>query len=430
MKPAAAVLPETTIAPGTQAGKAPVYGGRRSTLGHKAVSLAGWLWRWLAGAALCLNTFTSILVAGWTYRWLQALVLRGWWQQSRLAAEGSFDDFLASLGPSAPVAQPRWLLRERIAAVVRRRAPDAVSAGRLRLAGRLLTVPWHSAWLNLKTGIQAVFCTYVLTGWGCVVMYFGWEYGWLNSFHKGYEQALTGLGISLLGVLLFVLSLLYVPMAQVHQAVTGEARAFFDFRFVWQLIRARLTAYCGVAALIVLATLPLEILKLLPRGFGDDPSLTDAEVLTLLRQYLFGCCLLLFPLLLLVRRAAARVYRSAVLKVLRQGTVRKAELHPVPAGWLERLELTPVPVAAPTGLAWAVRAGGRWSYRRLAFVLLCLTWLPFVAAAYVGEFFQRHRGSGFVNHVLIQLPAFDLVPAALVKAGAEEQGVPATHHQP
>jgi hypothetical protein len=376
--------------------------------------LAGWLWRWIAGAALCLNTLTSILVVGWSYRWLRGLVLRGWWKQSPLAKQGSFDDFLAGLGPNAPVARPRWLLRERMGTVLRREEPSGKPPSRVRLAVRALTVPGHSAWLNFKTGVQALLCTFLVTGLGCLMMYFGWEHGWLNSFHKGYEQAFIGALVSLLGIFLFVLSLIYVPMAQIHQAVTGEARAFFDFRFIWRLIQARLTAYCGVAALVVLVALPLEVLKILPRIFGDDESLSDGEVLTFLRWYLFGCCLVLFPILLLARRLVARVYRSAVLKVLSQGTVTRAELHPVLAGWLDRLDLTPVPQAGPTGLAWAVVAGSRWSYRRLLYGLLFLIWLAFVAQTYVSEFFQRHRGSGFLNHVLIQFPAFDFVPQRLV----------------
>jgi hypothetical protein len=382
-----------------------------------------------------LNTIGSIVVVGWTYRWLQGRVLYAWWKQSRLRTGGSFDDFLAGFGPAAPVRKPRWLVQERLRASLRQR-------GGLRV----LRAPWHSLWLNFKIGVKGLFCTYLLTGWGCLLMYFGWEDGWRNSFHKGYEQAFVGPAVSVLGILLFTLSLFYVPMAQVHQAVTGEARAFFEFRFIWRLIQARITAYCGVAALIALAAVPLEILKIalfIPPAFGNDEALTDAEVLHYLRWYLFACCLFLFPVLLLVRCAAARVYRSAVLKVLRQGTVTRAELHPVLALWLDRLDLLPLPVAESAGLGRAVRAGGRAGYRWLLYVLLFVVWVLFVAAqAYVAEFFVRHRGPsvgepvlrkkpanpadlvlhfggiGFLNRELIQFPAFDYVPAALRDAAS------------
>jgi hypothetical protein len=418
------LLPEVRPAPAPPRAARP---GLPARLAWRLLGLLGWLWRWLVGAFFCLNTFTSILVTGWTYRWLQGLVLRGWWKQSRFAREGSFEEFLARFGPGAPAAKPRWFLRERVRAVLARPGPGGKPAGGMRLALRALTVPWHALWLNFKVGLAGFLCTYLLTGLGCVLMYFGWEYGWLNSFHKGYEQAFFGATISLLGIFLFVLSLLYVPMAQIHQAVTGQARAFFDFRFVWQLVRARPTAYCGVAVLIGLVALPLQVLKSLPFSptfYGNDPDLSDAEVLAFFQQYLFGCCLFLFPALLLVRRAAARVYRSAVLKVLRQGRVARAELNPVLARWLDRLEMMPVPLARAVGLGRVVLGGGRWAYRVALYVLLFLLWLPFVAQTYLGEFLQRHqnegplRPTGFLNHVLIQLPAFDFVPQHLKESAA------------
>ena len=55
-------------------------------------------------------------------------------------------------------------------------------------------------------------------------------------------------------------------MAQVHQAVTGDFRAFFDFRFVCQLIRARLGSYVLFAALFLAFAVVLENLKTIPTG--------------------------------------------------------------------------------------------------------------------------------------------------------------------
>jgi hypothetical protein len=52
-------------------------------------------------------------------------------------------------------------------------------------------------------------------------------------------------------VALFVAAMVYVPMAQVHQAVTGDFRAFFEFRFVGRFIRARLRGYVFFAALFL-----------------------------------------------------------------------------------------------------------------------------------------------------------------------------------
>ena len=87
-------------------------------------------------------------------------------------------------------------------------------------------------------------------------------------------------------IFLFVAAMVYVPMAQVHQAVTGDYRAFFDVRFVWRLVRARLSAYVILAALVTLVSFLLEILKTAPAFFGDlTESSSDAEVLKMLQNY-------------------------------------------------------------------------------------------------------------------------------------------------
>src|SRR5205085_631921 len=115
---------------------------------------------------------------------------------------------------------------------------------------RMLWWPWWSLWLNLSQGVKAVFCTYALLGLPCLLMTWSWEQGWINSFHGGYEQSGLGIGLGLLGIFLFCGVMVYVPMAQAHQAATGQARAFFDFRFVWHLICARITAYVLLALAI------------------------------------------------------------------------------------------------------------------------------------------------------------------------------------
>src|SRR5262249_22165497 len=222
---------------------------RRSGRGRKLTILSGWLWRLPVGAVLCLWWWSSILVVGWLYRRMQAVVLRRWFLQSPLRAAYTFEEFCDTLGADAPVPRPRWLLRERIG--------TALAPGQPGRLGRALTVPWHSLWRNFKVGFQGLFCTFLLTGWGCLLMLFSCEFGWLNSFNKGYEQAVLGPVTGLLGIALFIAAMFYVPMAQAHQAATGDYRAFFEFRFVWSLIRARLGAYVGLAFLCVLVSLPL-----------------------------------------------------------------------------------------------------------------------------------------------------------------------------
>jgi hypothetical protein len=263
-------------------------------------------------------------------------------------------------------------------------------------------------------------CIYLLTGWGCLLMVFGWEFGWRISYEKVYELSHVGPVVSLLGIALFTASMIYVPMAMVHHAVTGDGRAFFDFRFVLRLIHARLTAYSGLAALFLLCSVPLTVLQVVPLApdfYGHQAELSDAEVYEAFRTYLFCCCLFLFPVLLLLRFVAARIYASALLQALRRGTITRAELHPTLTTWLERLQIMPTPQAAPTGILPAVGSLTRRIYAAAPYVVMVLCWLAMILLMYPKEFLVYHPIMGFLNHVLVQFPTLDLIPSALQSAG-------------
>ena len=84
------------------------------------------------------------------------------------------------------------------------------------------------------------------------------------------------------------------------------------------------------------------------------------------------------------------IYGSAVLKVLRKGRVSRDMVHPRLLDWLDRLELTPRPEPTRKWHVRALRAGGRWTYRRLLFPALFLlfagwmlayTYVPLMIAA-------------------------------------------------
>jgi hypothetical protein len=430
--------------------------------------LFGWAWRIGIGGLLCFNYLASVLVVGFLYRWMQGTVLRGWWKQSPQRQQGSFEDFCASLGHDAPIKRPRWFFKERMGPTLHRSGPDGRPPSPPRVMGRVIKLPFGSLWRNFKIGFLGLLATFILTGPGCLVMLFGWEFGWLVSFNKVYEQAFIGLGVSLLGIGLFIAAMFYVPMAQVHQAVTGDFRAFFDFRFVWRLIQARLTAYLGLVALTALlglivvegvkigsgsigsigegpsqveadgdaytnlkllaelhadAQLDPELLpnvKVLAKQLGVKPENAAAEaeirrqaVLQPLTQYLMFGSYVLFLTLLLTRRVAAAIYRSAVVKVLNRGRVARHDLHPTLTRWFDALGLHIIPTAETTGFVTAVRWTGAWFYRKFVYTLIAAIWFAFVAKTYVGEFLNYHPIAGFGNHALIQFPCVDFVPSHL-----------------
>src|SRR5262245_51978657 len=257
-------------------------------------------WKWLAGAALCLNALTSVLVLGWTYRFMQRAVLKYWWKRSELRAQG-ID--LATFVAGSPRTEdhshwPNWLVQQNVRANVRNGLAGAPS---LWAATRcVLRAPLGSFWLNLKTGVQGIANTWVLTMPGCLLWLFAWYDGWNNSFHKGYEQFWVGPLTGWLGVMLFIAAMLYVPMAQVRQAITGDWRSFYQFRLIWRLVRRRWIACLGLAVLYSACSVPVTILKtvpaFVPQMVPAAATWEEAQVLAFLRQYFFFGCLVVFPI--------------------------------------------------------------------------------------------------------------------------------------
>jgi hypothetical protein len=161
----------------------------------------------------------------------------------------------------------------------------------------------------------------------------------------------------------------------------------------------------------------LEILKAAPLfapacNLSGDPTTAElAACRQWLQNYYLFCGFLLFLALLLTRRVMVSIYCSAVLKVLRRGRVRPEELHPRLGRWLDRMGALPTPQPASEGLLLEARKAGRATYRVALWTLLFLIWLAFFGPkCYVGEFLNYHPVVGFMNHPLIQFPAYDYIP--------------------
>lgn len=168
--------------------------------------------KFLAAAVLCLNPVTSLFVVGWMQSLQRRKILKVW-------------------GAEPP--------------------------------------PPLSAWRTFRAGLAAYANTAVLTIPGCVLWMFAWYDGWNNSFHKGYEQAWVAPSVGVLGSALFIAAMLYVPIAQARQAVAGDWRAFYAFRVVWSVTRAKWLSCLGLAAAYAALTLPVTLLRMAPNFIGN-----------------------------------------------------------------------------------------------------------------------------------------------------------------
>jgi hypothetical protein len=441
--------------------------------------LLGWAWRLGVAAVLCAGLFTGLtllaptpdtaggatimafnylaacMVFGWLARRMRAVILRRWWKATDPPREASFTAALDAFGPEGPVRRPRWFWQERILAHLWAPGPDGRPATEVRILGRLLLVPWQSAWRNFALGFKGVVGTSLLLAPAVLTMFAAWEYGWLNSFHKGYEQRASSAIVTLvLGFPLFIVTMFYLPMAQAHFAATGEARSFFDFGLVFRLTRARLWYAVLIAGLTGLASLPLEVWKTVPEflpqiaatnlmekevrlGIEFTPEYLPRgpratwydtapreELLRFLWRYQLAHGLWLFVSLLVLRWLSARAYAGGVLALFRRGEMTVDQLpYPLRRDF-ERLGLAPVPTVPPAEWTTVAKEAAKWAWRGLAYTLIAVVWVLFAFRVYASEFLHYHPAVGLLNHPLIQVPCVDAIPPHLYKAG-DSDSIPA-----
>lgn len=390
-------------------------------------TVAAWGARFVVGVFMICNVFplsfiTAIAVFGWLQRRMQALSLRAWWEASPRRQDSSFEDFLDSLGPNAPVERPRWFVRERFAKHLSEISRGKSLGSFFVAIWGVVSLPIHSLLVNFKVGLSGLFATSMLTGWGGMIMLFSWYFGWLNSFHKGYEDAFLGLLSGLFGSTLLILALIYVPMAQAHQAAAGEVAAFFQFRVVVRLILTRFTAYAFLIGGLALTSLVFEIPRLVTLNDNFIPNHEDVSpraAFFMLEAWWFGWSIFFFAALLVLRTVSAAIYRSAMLKAVRNGTIAIDELPANLNTWFEKLAIVPDTPVSRSLIGAMLRATIGLKYRVFLFGVVCLIWLLFVLRFYFSYFLVFNEYRGILNHPVIQVPCIDWTPWHLVR-GEEE----------
>jgi len=359
-------------------------------------------WKFLVGMVCCQSLLFSFMLVGWTYRFMQRVALKAWWKDS--GSPTPLPDFLAG---HEHLLWPNWIVHQNFRQAFRTQKFKAL---------------FHSLWLNFRLGVAGAFNTLVLTLPGCALMLFGWYDGWNNSFNKGYEQFSVGPATSWFGIFLFAAAMLYVPMAQARQAITGEWRAFYNWRLVWRLVRLRWLQSLGIAAVYVLVSLPILFLRAgAPYLQGKAAKLSAEQLMALpheqiaqsLDRYYFWCALLILPTFVFVRWFAARNYAAGVAIAIRKGIIAAFGLSDFERGALKQLNmLEPAPTAARHILLRMAARIWRFGLRSAAVTAIFLVWLIYVFELYVCQFIHNIPGVGWLNHCLVQLPWFHFVPGS------------------
>lgn len=410
--PAAAVAsPSSVAAPKPAWWRRAAYQVYRTVLG---------LWKFTVGVALIQNPLPSLLAAGWVQRAAQRAIALHWWKASALPKDACFCDFVqCSAFHRGAGGWPNWVLeQDRVWMRVHR----TTGPGKFRAIARSLL---HSLWLNLKVGVQTVFNTAVFVLPASVLMLFAWYDGWHNSFNKGYEQALVGPVTGFAGIFLFIAAMFYVPMAQMRQASTGDWRAFYQFRTVWELIRKRWIGCFGLALLYVLLALPFTLLKTAPAFFPQiSPALAELppdRAFAFARNYYFFSGFAFFAILLVLRLAAARLYAGTLLAGLQSGAVPEEALAEREWELLHRLDLLTVrPQPRRHFLVRTVTWFGTKLGRATLGIGIFLAWFAFISQVYISEFILKSPGGrGWINQPLVLLPWFNWIPPQLRQAAQE-----------
>jgi hypothetical protein len=365
--------------------------------------------KFFIGMILCQMFLGSILIVGWTYRMMQRVVYKRWWSQSPLRRSGLvFREYLEQ-SPETRVHLhwPNWVFQQNFLKAVRKRPIKALV---------------QSLWLNFKIGFGGIFNTWVLTLPGCVLMLFSWYDGWNNSFNKGYEQAPVGPLTGILGIILFILAMLYVPMAQARQAATGNWRSFYEFRLIRRLVLRRWPACLGLAVLYALMSLLILYLRVLPQYFPQMghqsvealAALPKAQLRDNLNGYFFWCAIVVLPAFVVLRILAARIYATGLLSGVEHGAIPVEWLASSERTELDRLNLLQVQSAPKRHvLLRMVDDTVNWLFWGIATVCMFLIWFAFVAQIYVAQFLNYIPGIGWLNQPLVQLPIFHFIPAGL-----------------
>lgn len=359
-------------------------------------SLLSFVWRYFLGALLTLTPISAILVVGWTQRAAARSVARRWHAQAGHRA-ADFPSFARAEEDTAALAVwPRWIMADDAGALF----AAARRAGPFRALGLIFRALFGSLWLNAKAGVRALVPVAIVMAPVSVLLLFSWWSGWENSFNKGYEQAWVGPTVALVGIAYFVAAMTLVPLAEMRQAVNNSWRAFFDVAFLRRAAREVRLGLIGLAMLFVTAGFVVAVLKVAPLPMGNAVE-TPAEAERLLQQYPLLVAAILFPLYVMLRLAAARVYAKAAMRIAAKGGAEA--LASRERALIERLALDGDNMPKRGALVRAAAGTGSLAAGVAASAVMFALWFGLVGELYVSQFLV-HDWTHWAFHPLVQLP--------------------------
>ncbi len=299
----------------------------------------------LIGTCLCLTAPTSLIVLGWLMRRMRFVAMR----RSGLAVE-----------------PPGWIFG----------------------AGTGLKRVFSGLAANIREGVMAAFSMALGTFPFSVIWLLSWWAGWENSFSKGYEQAFVGPMLGLVGVGIFCVLMVWLPLALAHQAVENRALALFEWRKVRSAVRHTGWGYFLFAAFAVFLALPLFAGRgLVTFASGIVPGfdqMTTEQAASLAGIIDITLAAYIFVSLFILRSWSAGIYVAAVTRA-RAGV--DAEL------W----HLSPLGNGAPVGRrSWKLT---HWA--RLA--AIAVVWFGLAAQIFVAQFLN-HDWHLWITHPFLVLP--------------------------
>lgn len=374
------------------------------------------LWILFVCTLWCQSLLTSILALGWIYRWVHQVGVRRIFYLSPLSQTRSWRDFLQSSPELISLQDPPALFRAQKGSPQPDHQPQ-----------RWIHALLHSLWLNGRRGLAGILTTWSLTLLPALIGSWAWYTGWQISFTKLYEESNTGRSLGALGVLIFSIVMLYVPLAQSRQGVTQDWRSFFDLSMIRALIGCRPLRVVLLAIAYIFSSLLLIYFKTMPAFLPainpDLDGLTPSEALDRLRDYYFYTGTIGFLIVVLLRSWGARIYAGGLVSLWTRSRLDRQAFHPQERSLLA---LTQIPYGSrpqPSGLTQRIlKLPLAIGYRGVMLGIAILAWgivgfLPFVA-----QFLHYTPGVGFLNQPLIQLPCFQYIPPDLERAAARLEG--------